>query len=283
MSRRHRQPFAAALLGVALATVLAAAPQLQAQSLWLPRDSDHAVMLEMLRPNVERVDGEIFSAAYFLSGRVCVSDRIAVVGELPYARFAGTVSYNSGYPFYGFYFGDISESSIGNPYLGIETRATSTPLFFELGVRTPLASDTEWIALFHGQRTDRLRWNAFDSDMASIQAAVNVREETDHHMAYRLRLSPVLTLPSAAEEDLWAHYSLEIGYAGRWARVGAGMSGIALLTGSGNLGARAANQFDVRGDFLGGAIRPGLALRIPMGSAATSVPVVFGVTLAWVQ
>ena len=276
----------ALLLGFTFATILAIAPQARAQSLWLPRDSKHAVMLEMLRPNVEGINGDVFSAAYFLGGRSCLGDRVAIAWEIPFVHYDGAYANGYYYPYYPYgQLAGVPQSAAGNPYVGIETRSARTPLFMEFGFRLPLASQEEWRALGHGKRTDRLRSNAFATNVTSIEAAFNVREITPHRMVYRLRLSPVLTLPSSTgDPEIYGDYSLEIGYQGRWVRVGAGMSGSAQLTAAyGNLGIWWHSQCDIHGEFLAGAIRPGIALRVPLGSDASSVPLVLGVTLAWVR
>ncbi|MEK7316578.1 MAG: hypothetical protein AAB011_10375 [Candidatus Eisenbacteria bacterium] len=286
MTSAGRRLAIAMLLGFAFATTLAIAPRAPAQSLWLPRDSKHTVMLEMLRPNVERINGDVFSAAYFLGGRSCLGDRVAITWEIPFVHYDGAYSNDYYYSYYPYgQLAGVPQSAAGNPYVGIETRSGTKPFFMEFGFRLPLATEEEWRALGHGKNTDRLRSNAFATNVTSIEAAFNVREITTHRMVYRLRLSPILTLPSSTgDPELYGNYSFEIGYQGRWARVGAGMSGSSLLTASyGNLGIWTQSQFDLHGDFLAGAIRPGIALRMPTGSAAASVPLVLGVTLAWVR
>ena len=62
------------------------------------------------------------------------------------------------------------------------------------------------------------------------------------------------------------------------------MSGQALLTEDyGNLGQRSRNQFEIHADFLPGAFRPGLDLRVPLGDEADLVPVVLGASISWTR
>ncbi|HEU4724492.1 MAG TPA: hypothetical protein VFU59_04245 [Candidatus Eisenbacteria bacterium] len=261
-----------------VAPLLAPSPAF-AQSLWLPRDTDSAVLLEMLRPNVEHIDAGSLSAAYFLGGRIRLSDRIAFVGELPYVRHE-----NSGGYYY--FYAPGRQSSIGNPYIGIETRSATSPLFVEVGVRPPLTSESDFFALLTGQATDAARYEAFAYQTTSLQFAVNLRETTENRIAYRVRFGPALHfLDNGPDEtELWALYSLDVGYVGRCVRVGTGFSGRALVTEDySNVGARTITQADLHADFLRGPIRPGLAVRLPLGGAANSFPVVLGVTLAWVR
>lgn len=269
---------AALSLGFAMVFASSAA----AQSLWLPRDRDHTVSLEMLHPSLEGFDSDLLSGAFFLAGRVAVSPRIAVVGELPYAKLKG-VGY--GTDIYGNeIFEDFSSSTIGNPYLGIETTIASGPVFIEFGGRPPLASEVDIEAELTGAFADVTRWDAFLPNVASIQAAFNVREVTPSRVEYRLRLSPLLEIPTEGfgEDELYALYSFLIGYHGATVRVGAGMSGRALLTEDyGNLGQRSVNQLELHSDFLSGSIRPALDLRLPLGTLSNSVPLVLGGSLSF--
>jgi hypothetical protein len=274
-----------ALAGTLALTLFGAAPgPVAAQSLWMQRDADHTIALEMLRPSFEDVDSDLLSGAYFLYGRAALSPQIALVGELPYASHSSDVTTTD------FLGNEITEhfssSTIGNPYVGMEARLGSGPVFLELGARPPLASEDEEEAVVTGIFSDVNRFATFLPNAASIQAAVNLREITPSKIAYRVRLSPMLLIPTEGEADpeLFALYSFQIGYHGSAARIGGGMSGQALVTeDSGNLGQRTRNQLDIHADFLPGAIRPGLEVHVPLGDEASLVPVVVGVSVSYTR
>ena len=272
----------AAALGTAVSTPAAA------QSLWMQRDGDHTVLLELLRPNIEEVNSELLSGAFFLSGRTRVSSGISLVGELPYLRhassFMGTDMDGNEVMV------ELSSSTIGNPYVGMEARLGSGPAFLEVGGRPPFASDEEPDedpdAVLTGFLSDVTRMGAFLPDVASIQVGINLREVTESKLAYRVRLSPMVAIPSqsGADPELFAMYSFQIGYHGSLARMGAGMSGQALVTEDfGNLGNRTRNHLEIHADFLPGAIRPGLDVQLPFGSEASLVPVVVGASVSWTR
>jgi hypothetical protein len=250
----------------------------RAQSHYLPRDGKYAVLFEMLHPTFEGVTSSALSAAYFLSGRVMATPRLALVGELPYAN------HESSSDGYYYYFGG-SSSTFGDPYLGMEAQVASGPVFLEFGIRPALASDVQGAAELTGVVSDATRWNAFDPGFWSIQVAFDVQEITPSKIGYLLRLSPVVQIPTESGYgggELHAVYSFLIGYHGSSARVTAGSSGRMLLTGGyGNLGTRAVTQLEVHADFLSGSIRPGLGLTLPLGSVANGVPVVLGFNIAW--
>lgn len=260
-----------------------------AQSPWMTRDGDQTLTLEVLRPSLEGFDSELFSAAFLLSGRGAVSPRISVVGELPFVRHEST--YEAFGPF------DVSSSMIGNPYAGLELRLASGPAFLEFGVRPPLAADDEALATYTGNASDVTRWEAFTPDRFAILAAFNLREVTPSKIAFRLRLSPVLALPTGdnyySETILYAIYSFQVGYQGSKARVGAGMSGRSQVTrevdqalfgfGGLNIGERSLSQFELHADFLPGHIRPGLDLHVPLDALSGVSSAVVGASLTWTR
>ena len=265
-----------------LAMVAGPASPAAAQSLWMQRDGNHTVLLEMLRPNIEDVDSKVLSGVFFLSGRTRLSSGTSLVGELPYLRHASSFL---GTDFNGFeIMVETSSNTIGNPYLGIEA-PLGGPAFVEVGFRPPLASDEEGDAVFAAILTDVTRVGGFLPDYASFQAAINLREVTESKIAYRARLSPMLAIStesSGEDPELFALYSFQIGYHGPAARVGAGMSGQTLITeDSGNLGGRSRNHLEIHADFLPGAIRPGLDLQLPIGFEASVVPIVVGASISW--
>ena len=281
MNRRSYYLTAALTAVVCLSTTARPAG---AQSRWMPRDGKQAVALEFLHPSLESYDTGFFNAATFVSARVEAAPNFAIVGELPYASHSSSYSGTdfNGYPVTV----EQSSGTIGNPYLGFEAAPATLPIFIEFGVRLPLVSRGQDLAQFTGLFADVPRWEAFYFKVISFQSAFNVREVTASNMEYRLRLSPVLAVPTegSADAELFGVYSLQIGYHGRFARVGTGISGRVLVTEDGsNLGQRSLNQLELHTDVGPWAVRLGFDLHLPLDSWAESVPVVVGASLSWSQ
>ena len=257
-----------------------------AQSLWMPRDQKHALLLEGLRPSLESSEPEFPSGAFFLGGRLRLSETAALVVELPYARFEGN-----------FVFGladfETNSSTVGNPYVGVELGPPGSIFFAELGVRAPVTSDEEFVAVFTGVFADPTRFDAFSVHTLPVHALFNIRHVSPSGLLTRLRFGPVVaiateddaislvTSPFAfGETDLFAVYAWQIGYEGTSIRAGGAISGSALVTSDvGNLGTRTTNQLEVHADFGPWTVRPGLDLRVPMGSFANAVPVILGISV----
>jgi hypothetical protein len=275
---------------LALGAAIAVAPALaQAQSLYLPRDGTHGVLFEMLKPTIEGLNQDFLSGVYFLSGRYGVSPRVSLVAEIPFANQSST---QEPFPYYNYYYyypygssTEISSSTFGNLYLGMEARVASGPVFLEVGVRPPIASEDQVDADLTGIFADVTRWDAFLPNNLTVQAAFDASETAPSGMTYHLRISPVADIStgdSSGNTELDAVYSFLIGYHGDAFRVLGGESGRALLTeGSGNLGRRTVNQLEFHADFLSGSVRPGLAFTLPLGSQSSDVPMVWGINVAW--
>jgi hypothetical protein len=273
------------LVTAASAAALQGAPPVAAQSIWIPRDRDLSVTLEAVRPNLEDTNEAAFSTAMALTGRVPIGSRLWFVGEVPYVRIGASATKPSPDP-YAYSYTPDEGGTIGNPYLGLEFHSAG-PVFGEFGIRPPLTSSK-------AQRMDAVelglvsdftnRFEAFLPKVFSVHAAVNLREATGSHIAYRLRLAPALTIPTegATEAELYAIYSWQIGYEGTNARIGSAISGRTLLTEDyANLGARSVTQLEFHGDFGAWPVRPGMSLRLPLGEMGHDVSAIWGFTVSY--
>jgi len=249
-----------------------------AQSIWMPRDQDHAVLFEALRPSVERSDQDFLTGTYFLGGRARLSSGLSLVGEIPVSRFNGIF-------LFGLVDEEVQSSTIGDVYLGVEVRPSDSVLL-ELGGRPPIVdNDGDGVyAAFIGHYTDMTRFDAFLPHTASLHGLVNFRRVDERGLLTRARLGPLLEIPTEDTEvrdtELFALYMLQVGYEGRALRAGGAIGGTVLMTeDSGNLGARSANQIELHADFGPGEVRPGIDLKLPLGSVANLIPVVVGISV----
>jgi len=248
----------------------------RAQSLWLDRDHPTTILVEAAHVDVDQTNEKFLSGVAFLDIRHEMSPTTAIVGELAYTRFARAREEFLPTP--------TSESSIGNPYIGIEDSGRESPFFGEFGVRIPLMDENDVGAEFTGLFSDLPRSWAFFPNTVPVQAAMNLRTPRTSEIRARLRFGPTFTIPtkSGLDSDLYGVYAWEMGYEGRSVRVGSALSGWVLFTGDfGNLGSRTVTQFEFHANFGAGKIRPGAVVRVPSGVASDYASSVVGLTLAY--
>jgi len=241
-----------------------------AQSLWMPRDKERAVLIEVLKPSFDLVDEEFATGAMFVGYRSAPQAGASIVIEGSFARFG---------------FESASSFTLGNPYLGVEHAFSSSPLFMEVGVRAPLASVSEDDALAAGLVSDVARWQAFFPKTVPISVALNLRRVSSEGVVYRLRLAPVFTIPTQryyGDPELWVVYSAQLGLERSAVRAGAGFVGRTITTHDyGSFSDRTETQADLHLDFGSGTARPGVDVKIPLGDLNDAVPVVVGVSLGF--
>jgi hypothetical protein len=279
-----RRARALLVLAVIATTATAMPRQASAQSIWLTREGKHAVMLEFILPT-EDDNADALTGALFVSGRNALSHSLTFVGQVPFARFSapGRVFYN--YTINGFVTADVNETMMGNVYLGIEGTPSTSRIFGEGGVRLPLASDRKPFAASMGAEADLRRLQAFTPNTVCIESAVNVRSLPDSKVAYRLRISPILEFDTdRSTSQILTNFSGQVGYQRPSVRVGGAISGRADFGNNGySLLDRNLVQLEFHSDFLSGPLRPGIDVRVPLGTWSESAGTVVGANLTWVR
>lgn len=257
------------------------APAARAQSIWLDRTEPKAVHLEIAKPLFGGAPGVgFFTVAGFFSTRLPLGERLSFVGELPLATF----SFDSP----SLFVDDETSTTIGNPYLGIQTRAGGeTGGWLEFGVRVPLASDDE-SATISGGAADIDRWEAFLPNTFVVRAAGHWRDDPRRDgVGADFRVAPTLWISDdfADDVELFSTYGVQVLFHNEEARAGFGLTGRWLLTDDSAVALNSTHQFEAAIDFLRGDVRPGMTLRIPLdddGFFGSSVDAVFGLTLNFV-
>ena len=273
------------LVFAVLATVAASLPQrASAQSIWMTREGEQSVMLEFVHP-VEDDDADALSGALFMSGRTALSHSLTFVDQVPFARYSapGRVFYN--YKINDFVTADVNEGMVGNIYLGIEGTPATSRIFGEGGVRLPLASDRKPFAASMGAEADLRRLQAFSPKTVCIESAVNVRSLPGTKTTYRIRISPILEFDTdRTTSHIVTNYSGQVGYQLPSLRLGAAISGRANFTNDGySVLDQNLVQLEFHSDFLSGPVRPGIDVRVPLGTWSESAGTVVGANFTWVR
>jgi hypothetical protein len=256
-----------------------------AQEMWLAQSGARTLGVELLKPNFEGAFGVPSSGvAAFATLRWPIGAYERLVVEASFAQ-SGSINYPGppAYPYYSYGVSPGSGSSLGNPYLGIETGGPEARWVGEFGVRLPIASKNS-AALIAGADADVERCEAFAGPLFSISGYENLKLRSASGLSFRARIGAGLAFkgvtydyavgPGYSERarDSWLGYGVQLGYErGR----------LAVLTGiSGR--ASAGRQFVLTAALVGGSVRPGISLRVPLDAPTQTVmKTVLGLTVSF--
>ena len=101
---------------------------LQSQSIWQVPIKKDRLEVEVLKSHFDDWETSTITSVLFLAYHHAISQNLQIVAELPFAHI-------------GLERSNRSETSIGNPYLGIEIRHKAIPAFIEVGIRAKLAPE----------------------------------------------------------------------------------------------------------------------------------------------
>lgn len=249
----------ATILAVTSAVIIVPATT-PAQSIWLDRGPDKMLAFEILKPSFIGEENVSFTtAAYFLSYRTPLSENVRFVGELPFAHgdFGREVN------FFSFRIGP--GSTFGNPYFGLELQRAGSPLFVEIGVRAPLASDGQIQAITTGLTADFDRMEAFVPNTVPFTGMLNLWKKSASGLTFRLRGGPSFLVGTKGGGSEWLlGYSAQVGYETQPFSLNAGLSGRANLSGEGDYGERSIHQLGLSANLGLGQFRPGVHFRMPL-------------------
>ena len=218
---------------------------------------------DLLIPQFNNGESENLSgSAMLLSFRTKLNDGVKFVGELPLAHG----SYSS---YYGY---KESEDVIGNPYIGIESSKITDPVLFEIGISPPVTSDNNPLASTVGIFSDITRIHDFAPKYLIGRAMIDFRKKSESGIAVLIKAGPTLWLNTGGDEyslrdndEEFLNYGGQVWYEGSKINVGAGLSGITVLSGESLIDeSRTDFQFEVGASVNFKNVRPGLSLRVPL-------------------
>ncbi|MEN8376423.1 MAG: hypothetical protein ABFS34_13330 [Gemmatimonadota bacterium] len=265
--QRHIVPkgtAALALVAVAGLTQAATTLELRAQSLHDAPRLDSEVGLELIRPVFDGLDTNALTFSGQASLRWKVTDKVAVLADLPFTRLSTPV------PVTGF--GEArSGARLGNPLLGFRYRAADSATAIDVAVRLPIDLQTgdnfpETVGAFG----DFDRWEAYMPDLLSVIARASGEWDITEKVVGRFSLGGVLsTTDLGSFGSGGSAYSMTYG-GGVSADVGPvtltpGFTGrLRLDAGSADLAQRTVHQFALGVLYDAVRARPYVRLRVPI-------------------
>jgi hypothetical protein len=240
-------------VAIGIVLTLHAVPLAGQSSQWLDGRSDKHLALEIFKPNFEGdVNTTFATQALFLSLRYALSPKVVLIADVPFAH-------------HGLDGSSDTESGLGNPYIGIEVRGENSPVSGEFGIRLPMVSERNYMVRRVGAYADLDRWEAFWPDIVPISAMVNARWRSEQGVVTKLRVGPTLWASTVRDEELWFHYTAQIGYEGERGSVIGGFTGVMdVIQVEANFGQRTYHQLGVAGSLRFNRLMPGLSVRLPL-------------------
>lgn len=238
-------------MGLVATLVAALCAPAGAQTPRVDRGPVNSVSLEALRPSIDGGDFTALSSAWFVAAAVPVARRTRIVGEVPFA-FGGVKGFES-------------DAALGNPYLGVEF-AGAPDIFFDFGIRLPLASDENLGSLI-GLAADPInRLEVFLPDATTVVTALEYRPIYPSGAGFRLRLAPKFLIPTeGGDVEVLANYGAAGGYFGERATVTGGLAGLTVLSAEGgSFGERSLHRLELEGQLNLGRLRPGVVFHLPI-------------------
>lgn len=248
-----------------------------AQTIWTRPYEPTQVGVEVFAPQFENDDVAVASGAAYLTATYSLNDNLELVGELPAARYVADTDA-----------GRVSESTLGNPYLGLGLSSASIPLLVELGARLPLASDN--LAATTGSLTDVGRTDAFTPDETLLSLFLNYRFPLFGRQT-SLRLRPGLTYAEfprtnadgtdGTEQDLRFNYHAQLWREGDTVLLGLALTGRAVLTTPGTFGTNSIHHLNASAILDFETVQPGLVVGLSLDNVVRdTAPLFFGLTLS---
>jgi len=240
------------LLAIVLAIVfISVAVQVSAQPVWTDKRSARGITLDWLKPFFK--DGAISASTsiLYLSGRIPVSNTLRLKPELPLGYYASDHNVPT-------------ESTIGNPYIGLEVLGNDGSSTAEIGIRLPaIYSQTPLTQVAVAADFDR--FEAFAEETAALVGNFVGRNRSDQIQMEVAGGMTVLVPFNDESTDILARLAGQLVFETGVVDIITGITGRILFTGGGlSFGERSTFQagLGLVGKF--GMFRPGVMARLPL-------------------
>ena len=263
---------------LALALLPAAAGAARAQTIWTPLDHRTTVRAEFWHAHFKDNIGAPSSSSgpLFFSLAFPIDQRLAINFELPYAR--ATIDD----PFSG---ANHSESTMGNPYFGLQVGALNKPTSFvgELGLRLAATSESKLEAITVGLLGEPERMDAFIPKTNTLSAAgdIVIRRPTSS-ARIRVGVSQLMASKSNGGNNTLIDYGAQASTDVQLFRFGGALTGMYAASGNGSFSERSNHFATGMASVALGGFRPGVSGRLPFDKNIRDfVPWMLGLSLEY--
>ncbi len=232
-----------------------------AQSVWVDKDERaSAIGLELMIPSLaDEFSTEFPTSAFVVYGRIWASEVIRIDVDLPVSHVSAGD-------------GDLSETDIGNPYVGVGFINSENEVFFDIGIRLPLAPNLSVsnpnasIGLFTGLLVENYNLGKYAPETFSISSQVKYRYQNSSGLIVKVGGGPdVIFPPDDADTEFFLNYHTQLLYGSQDIRIGAGFTGVLIVTENNvSFGDRTIHELGITSAYDFGSVEAGAYLRVPL-------------------
>ncbi len=237
-----------------------------AQTAWIDPARNRVFTIDASMPSFPKNESyELTGMAVFLDMVISLNSKINMFAEFPFV--SSSIKYKD------WNARPNSVSSFGNLLLGIRSNSDKSGLFFDFGVRVPIADKRNPDAIITGRYADFDRLEAFSSETYSLQGGPNLYIKNKSGLIFHFRVAPTLWLYSDKsidrDSDFLIHYSATFGYQNEHYQIKTALTGLTILSKDELMypGEKSVNQIGFEARKFFSVVSPGVHLRIPIGKS----------------
>lgn len=225
----------------------------QGQSGWVDSDEYKSkVGLELMIPSFDDMLGSEFpTSALLIYTQISLSEKAGLKINVPISHFSSS-------------FADMSETGIGNPYLGIIFYDINPDLDLDLGLRLPLASEDNF-GLTTGALIENYNLGIYSPETFSVTSNLKYCWKEESGLIIKMGGGPDVIKPKDQDTELLANYYGQVLYGPDDFMVGIGITGLVIVTESDlSFSERSIHDLGITGSIDFNSVQTGAYLRITL-------------------
>lgn len=247
------------------------------QSVWADQKASKSIVgVELMIPSVEdQFAIEFPTSVVLLYSRFRINDALSIKIDLPVSHLSTG--------------NDISETDLGNPYLGLGLHNVSSGLDMDIGLRLPFAPEFDPsqpeanLGLTTGMLIENYNFGIYLPETFSFTSNLKYQWNNESGLIIKTGGGPDYLIPNgSAENELLLNYYGQVLYGAENYSIGAGLTGLLIVTEEDvSFGDRTIHDLGLIGNYNFENARLGAYLRVPLDDDLNdTLSFVFGLNIA---
>lgn len=241
------------VLSTILFLILTFSNNSRAQSVWADdTEKGSSFGLEFMIPSIDgSLDAKAPTSVSVLYGNYLIKALISLRINLPVSHISS---------------GDLSETDIGNPYLGVKMHDVTSGLDIDIGIRLPLAPGEENAGLSTGLLLENYNLGVYIPETFSITTNMKYYWKSEGGLILNVGGGPDFVLPRRdADNEFLFNYFGKVMYGNDELQIGAALTGLLIITEETlSFGDRTIHDLGILGSYNFGTLSTGAYLRVPL-------------------